>query len=248
MTSPSAKISLLVFTPVASLLLAGAAWAQATSGQGDNVDRSVGQNLGSEREGEYRRQQADRLLKESLMTSFDTSNYKIPKLEMKALRDLDKAIQHPAADRAKALLPKTETAVTSPDGKFVLGALKIRLGAKLNDVAMQSAGTDMVIDSGIAAPAALTSLYRNQATFALNANDLVKAEKAYSRIAQTDPNDGEALVSLAQIKSDLGKHAEAVALFDKAIALKSTANQPVPEIWTKAAAYNGRIVEKTAAN
>jgi len=186
---------------------------------------------------EAKRHEEQKALQESLATSFDTSSFKIPKAEMKALRELDKAITSSKFDRAKEVLQKNRALVTSPDGRFVLGALQIQLGAKLADQTMQSAGTDLVIQSGVAPKAATPALYRNQASYALNANDLPKAEQAFSHLVTVVPNDTEALVSLAQIKSDLHKPKEAAELFEKAIQMQKAASQSVPEIWMKAAAY-----------
>ena len=76
-----------------------------------------------------------------------------------------------------------------------------------------------------------------------NAGDKAKAEAAYAKVVELSPNDPEALISLAQVKNDLKKPAEAVQLISRAIELKRAAGQTVDESWYKYAlklAFDGR--------
>jgi tetratricopeptide (TPR) repeat protein len=76
-----------------------------------------------------------------------------------------------------------------------------------------------------------------------NANNKAKAETAFAKVVELSPNDPEALISLAQVKSDLKKPAEAVQLISRAIELKRAAGQTVDESWYKYAlkmAFDGR--------
>jgi tetratricopeptide (TPR) repeat protein len=93
-------------------------------------------------------------------------------------------------------------------------------------------------------PAAdLPVLYRNQGVLANAAGDKAKAEAAFARVVELVPDDAEALVTLAQVKNDRGKPAEAVQLMRSAIDAKTRAGQAADESWYKYAlkvAYDGR--------
>jgi tetratricopeptide (TPR) repeat protein len=88
-----------------------------------------------------------------------------------------------------------------------------------------------MIGSGVAAPAELSQLYRNQAALFQNAGKLDKAEAVMTRYLETAPNDLDGMLGLAQIKHDRKKPQEALTLIDRAIDLRKASGQPVPESW-----------------
>lgn len=179
----------------------------------------------------------NRLVRERLARGFNAAGYKLAKDELRALRDFDTAVKSPDPGKGRMQLPKTAALIRSPDGKFIFGALQLELGTKTGDIAMQSSATDMVLESGLAPPSAAAVLYRNQASFALDAKDNVKAESAFGKLVELRPNDTDNLVYLGQVKSNLGKYGEALALFEKAIIQKAQAGQPIPEPWKRATQY-----------
>jgi hypothetical protein len=57
-----------------------------------------------------------------------------------------------------------------------------------------------------------------------------RAEAALTRALESNPT-AETAISLARVKLDLRKNAEAVALVERAVQLRKAAGQPVPEAW-----------------
>jgi tetratricopeptide (TPR) repeat protein len=177
--------------------------------------------------------------------SFNAEGFAFGRGELSLLRDLEKRIASGDLAKARVALSKAENAITSNDGKYVLGALQLQLADKANDDAMREKATDMVIAGGRAPAAMLPSLYRNQGVFALGRKDLAKADRAFSKLVELMPANPESLVILAQVKTDQGKLAEALPLFERAIAAQRASGQPVPEVWnTVAAGVRARLAKR----
>lgn len=166
----------------------------------------------------------------------DLRGYEVSKAEAKLLRDTDIAMRSPDLGRAKLALGAAQSKIQSNDAKFVLAALKLQLAARVGDQVLQSHATDDVLASGRVPAAMQPTLYRNQASFALEAGDFAKAEGAFEKLLSLHP-DAETAVSLAQIKSNRGKFQEALPLYEKAITMQSQAGRPVPEVWNRATQY-----------
>jgi tetratricopeptide (TPR) repeat protein len=140
-------------------------------------------------------------------------------------------------------MPAAIAAATSPGGRYAIGRFQLEIGLGTNNVAMQAQGLDNLVASGQVPAADLPVIVRNQAVLASKAGDKAKAEAAFTRAAELSPNDPEALISLAQVKTELKKPAEAVQLISRAIDMKRAAGQTVDESWYKYAlklAFDGR--------
>lgn len=144
---------------------------------------------------------------------------------------------------AQAAMPGASAAVTSPGGRYAIGRFRLEIGLGTNNAAMQAQGLEDLIASGQVNAADLPNIYRNQAVLANNAGNKAKAEGAFAKVVELRPRDPEALISLAQVKNDLRKPAEAVQLISRAIDLKRAVGEKVDESWYKYAlklAYDGR--------
>jgi tetratricopeptide (TPR) repeat protein len=167
----------------------------------------------------------------------------LTKEERAAMAPVQTAITAKDWAAAQAGLPAAIAAATSPGGRYAIGRFQLEIGLGTNNVAMQSQGLENLIASGKVEAGDLPTIYRNQGVLANNAGNKAKAEAAYSKVVELSPNDPEALISLAQVKNDLKKPAEAVQLISRAIDLKRAAGQPVDESWYKYAlklAFDGR--------
>ena len=144
---------------------------------------------------------------------------------------------------AQAARPAAAAAATSPGGRYAIGRFQLEIGLGTNNTALQAQGLDSLIASGQVNATDLPTIYRNQGVLANNANNKAKAEAAFAKVVELSPNDPEALISLAQVKNELKKPAEAVQLISRAIDLKRGAGQKVDESWYKYAlklAFDGR--------
>jgi tetratricopeptide (TPR) repeat protein len=169
----------------------------------------------------------------------------LSKEERAALLPLQTAVTAKDWAAAQAALPAAEAGATGGDAKRYLGYMMLQLGIGQNDEPMQARAIDTIIASGTVPAADLPQLYQNQAALALRLKPAnpQKAEAAFARLVELAPNDPEALVNLAKIKSDLRKPLEALPLIDRAIAAKKATGQPVDVSWYRYAlkiAYDGK--------
>lgn len=167
----------------------------------------------------------------------------LTKEERAAMAPIQTAVAAKDWATAQAQLPAATAAATSPGGRYAIGRFQLEIGLGTNNVAMQSQGLDNLIASGQVGAVDLPTIYRNQGVLANNANNKAKAEAAFAKVVELSPGDSEALISLAQVKNDMKKPAEAVQLISRAIEVKRAAGQTVDESWYKYAlklAFDGR--------
>jgi tetratricopeptide (TPR) repeat protein len=144
----------------------------------------------------------------------------------------------------QAKITAAEALAKTEDDHFQLGILTFNLGNGTNNPKLQAQGADEAIASNRATPEQLKQLLNVQGVAAYNAGDLAKAEAAFARLVQLDPNDGDSTITLAQIKQRNHKPAEAITLINQAIAAKKASGQPVPQEWYQralGAAYEAKL-------
>ncbi|HEX8625411.1 MAG TPA: tetratricopeptide repeat protein [Allosphingosinicella sp.] len=171
------------------------------------------------------------------------SGITLTKEERTAMAPVQTAVQAKDWAAAQAALPAAVAAATSPGGRYAIGRFRLEIGLGTNNVAMQAQGLDDLVASGEVNATDLPTIYRNQGVLANNAGNKAKAEAAFAKVVELSPNDPEAMISLAQVKNELRKPAEAVQLISRAIDLKRGAGQKVDESWYKYAlklAFDGR--------
>ncbi|MBU3079399.1 tetratricopeptide repeat protein [Sphingomonas quercus] len=149
---------------------------------------------------------------------------------------------------AEAKLTAADPLAQTNDDKYVIGITKLNIAAKQNDNAKIAAAIDQVIGSGSAPAADLPTLYKNQGALAAQAKDMAKAEAAYAKLNEIDPNKPDNLVALAEIKYQNKKPQEALDALDKAVAAQKASGQPVNENWYKRGlgiAYDSKLKPET---
>lgn len=167
----------------------------------------------------------------------------LTKEERAAMAPVQTAVTAKDWAAAQAAMPAAVAAATSPGGRYAIGRFRLEIGLGTNNVAMQAQGLDDLVASGEVNATDLPTIYRNQGVLANNAGNKAKAEAAFAKVVELSPNDPEAMISLAQVKNELRKPAEAVQLITRAIDLKRGAGQKVDESWYKYAlklAFDGR--------
>jgi tetratricopeptide (TPR) repeat protein len=150
--------------------------------------------------------------------------------ERKALTPLQTAVQAKNWEAAKAALPAAQAAAQGPDAKMVLGQFMLNIGVETKDETLQAQAIDTMIDSGKIAAADLPRYYQNQAIFATKAKDYAKAEAAFGKVLEANPNDANTVLNLAQLKLEQKKNAEALPLLERNIQLLEAAGQKPQEI------------------
>lgn len=169
---------------------------------------------------------------------------KFSKEERAALLPVQTAVTAKDFAAAATALAAAQPALQSPDARYFGAQFQLQIGLETKNTQLQAQAIDAMIASGWAEPAQLVQLYRNQGILAAGAGDRVKAETAFTRLAEASPGNAEVLVDLAKVKNDLKKPQEAVQLLDRAIGIKRAAGQQAPESWYKYAlklAYDGKM-------
>jgi len=142
-----------------------------------------------------------------------------------------------------AALAAAEAGVSSADGRYLLGGLQLRLGSQRSDNALMSRGVENLIGSGVATVDEMPNFLGVQATVASALGDHARAERALTELTRLQPNNAQALVNLATIRSRAGNAAGTVEALRRAIALGKAAGQRSDENWHKVAvrtAYDSR--------
>jgi tetratricopeptide (TPR) repeat protein len=172
----------------------------------------------------------------------------LSKPERETLVALQTAVQKKDVAGATAALAAAQAAAKGADARYSVAALQLQLGGLANNKQMQSAAIDALIASGAAPADAMPELLKNQAGLAFEANNFAKAESALNQLTQINPNDPEALATLAELRARQKRFPEAVTMLDRSIGVRKAAGQTIPENWYKrllALAYQGRLVPQS---
>ena len=157
---------------------------------------------------------------------------KLSKGAAKAIMELDAAVKAKSPDVPQKLAAAQKVAKTSDDKYYIA---KLQLAAAGDDKAAIRIAAEAILASGGADAAETASLRSYLAGQALASANPADAERILSERVAANPADIDSLVSLAQIKKDLKKDAEALNLLQKAISAAKSAGKTVPEPWYKAA-------------
>jgi hypothetical protein len=152
--------------------------------------------------------------------------------EYQALIALETALvarNYPAAGSA---LASAQSVVRSADARFYLAGLQLRYGREAGNLPAQTSAIEALIASGRLSGAQLGPLYVSQGAAAATAGKREVAEAALTRALDLSPS-ADTAISLARVKLDLRKNAEAVALIDRAVQMRAATGQPVPESWLR---------------
>ena len=172
----------------------------------------------------------------------------LSKPERETLVALQTAVQKKDVAAATTAPAAAQAAAKGADAKYSVAALQLQLGGLMSNKQMQSEAIDALIASGAAPADALPELLKNQAGLAFEANNFAKAENALNQLTQINPNDPEALATLAELRARQKRFPEAVTMLDRSIGIRKAAGQTIPENWYKrllALAYQGKLVPQS---
>lgn len=167
-----------------------------------------------------------------------------------ALQAAQKAQQAGDIATATAQAQAAEAAKATADDALAIGQVKINIGLTSKNNDMIAEGLQEALSSGKVAEADVPKYYRNLGAIALQKNDYASAIRAYEQLEKVNPADGETAINLAEMYQRTKQTPQAIAAFDRAIAAKRAAGQPVPEAWYKrefAIAYDARMPAQTAS-
>jgi tetratricopeptide (TPR) repeat protein len=149
--------------------------------------------------------------------------------ENPAIQPLHAAVTASDWTAAAAALPAAQAGARTPYGRYVVGQLQLALARGTNNVEMQHQAVDAMVASGGAPADLMPQLLGIQADRAIGARNYAAAEPIINRLIELAPNDPAQVERLAQVKSQLNKHDEALALYRRAATMRTQAGQQVPE-------------------
>jgi len=154
--------------------------------------------------------------------------------ELRAIKKVEEALAVRNYDAAALALAAASAVAKTNEGKYSVAALQLQLGTETKNEALQDYAIDAALATGVAPAHLLPELYKRQGIAAILVKNYAKAEASLSKVVELSPQDSDAVVLLAEAKNRANKPTEALPLLEKAIALRSAANQPVPTEWTRA--------------
>jgi tetratricopeptide (TPR) repeat protein len=154
----------------------------------------------------------------------------LSKEERAALAAAETALTARNYPAASAAIAAAQSAARGADARYYAAVLQLRLARDTGNVTAQASAIDALIATGRPQGAELGTLYATQGAIAANAGNRERAETALTRALELTPS-ADTAISLARVKLDLRKNADAVALVARAIELRKAAGQPVPQAW-----------------
>ena len=167
----------------------------------------------------------------------DSSGQQLSREEIAALQPLQTAVNASDWAAAAAALPAAQAAATSPYGRFMVGRFQLQIGQGTQNRDMQIQAVDAMLASGAAPAEFAATLVAARASFAIQASDWPVAEQMLTRVVEAEPNNVERLRQLAEVKIQLGKNAEALALYQRLLQAAEAGGQTAPaEYYSRTAA------------
>jgi tetratricopeptide (TPR) repeat protein len=154
----------------------------------------------------------------------------VNRAEYQALATLEAALAARNYSAAAGALAAAQSAARSSDARFYLAGLQLRYARETGNTAAQASAIEALVATGRLSGAELGPLYAAQGAVAGTAGKREQAEAAYTRALELAPS-AETAISLARIKLDMRKAAEALPLIERAVQLRKASGQPVPESW-----------------
>ena len=130
---------------------------------------------------------------------------------------------------ATAALPAAQAAAAGAYAKFLVGNFQFRIGQGTRNEQVSAQGVDAMLASGAAPAENLQTLVGAQATYAWNARNWPVAEQALTRYLEAEPTNAGRIRDLAEVKIQLDKHGEALALYQRLIQAGEASGQKAPQ-------------------
>ena len=109
--------------------------------------------------------------------------------------------------------------------------LQFQIGAGTQNQALQSQAVDAMLASGGAPATAMPTLLGARANYAIQASDWATADQMLTRYLEVDPSNVERLRQAAEVKINLQRNGDALAIYQRILQVQDAANQqPTQEV------------------
>ena len=162
----------------------------------------------------------------------------LSKEERAALAAAEAAINARNYPVATSAIAAAQSAARGRDARYYVARLQLRLARETANLALEAQAIDALLSGGMLPQSEVGLFQTAQAQLALrNATTREQRERVeamLTRALEAAPSADTAL-TLAQLKMERRKDAEAVALLDRAIDIAQSGGQQVPEAWFRRA-------------
>jgi tetratricopeptide (TPR) repeat protein len=148
---------------------------------------------------------------------------------LKALIELQKAVNAKDTANIPAKLAAAQAAATTKEDRYLIARLQLRAAIDANDNAGAAVAVDAIAASGLADRGQIAQLYRGIGGTYYNAKQYDQAIAAYNRAISLNPADYESLDLIAESNLAAGRKTEAAAAYQRVIQARSAAGQKAQE-------------------
>ena len=169
----------------------------------------------------------------------------LSKADRNVLAPLQEALAGGDMAAIDAALNAAAAGVDSPDGKYVLGQLRLKHGIDNELPAQMELAVDEMAssNSALVSKARVGEIYRQLGSMRYQADDYEAARRLYDKAVGQVPGDAQAVILRAESLVNLDRLDEAMKSYMEAIRMKRAAGEPADENW-----YKRAVVEASDAN
>ena len=159
----------------------------------------------------------------------DQNGVKPSQQALKALVELQKAVN--ARDKANipAKLAAAQAAAKTKEDRYLIARLQLRAAIDANDNAGTSAAISAIEASGVADRTQVAQLYKGLGGTFYNAKQYDQAITAFNKAISLNPSDYESMDLVAESQLAAGRKADASASYQHVIQVRKAAGQKAPE-------------------
>lgn len=158
-----------------------------------------------------------------------TSGIKPSKQAVKALVELQKAIDAKDTANIPAKLAAAQAVASTPQDKYIVAQFQLKIAAAANDLPSIRSAVDSIVASGLIDNAKAGQLYRGVGGSYYNAKQFDQAAAAFERAVALNPQDIDSLKLIGESRLAQGNKAEALTAFQKVMATRKAAGQKPEE-------------------
>lgn len=158
--------------------------------------------------------------------------------------ELQKAVIARDAAAIPAKVAAAQAVATTKEDRYLIGKLQLDAAVAANDNAGLAAAVDAIAASGYQSPAEVAKLYSALGTTFYSQKQYGQAAAVLQKASALDPTNGELFIDLGEARFALAQPADAVAAFQRAIALKTAGGGKADEALYKRAlgiAYQSKL-------
>ena len=167
---------------------------------------------------------------------------------LEALVALQEAVNANDAANIPALAAAADAVATTPEDRYLIATMRYKAAVAAKDNAAKSAALEAMVASGKLPQEQAATAQMELANMAYQAKQYDRAATFLEKAIALDPNNGNAVMMLAESRHEQGRTSDAVGVLTKAIAQATSAGRkPDENLYKRAAAlaYTAKLPQAT---